>query len=338
MPKRLDLDEDRIRELYVNEGKTGVEIGKVLGVSCHTIINRLKKLGIRIRESFEYKKIDLDEDKIRELYLEKGFSAYKISKIMNVSPPSIKRKLKKMNIRIRPRKYYGWGLNKIPLDLEKIKRLYLYENKTCEEIAKIFGVHLTTILRGLNKLKIVKRKGELTKIKLDLNKVKDLYVNQKKSALEISKILGADSWIIYSRLKELGIERRNASESLKGYKQTDKHIMAVINGLMKRPSSYEKKISELCIEKGLPFIYTGNGTFLIGHKNPDFVNKEKRIAIEVYHNYFKIREFGSCEEYEKQRSEYFAKYGYNTIFIRTEEIEDKNWKELCSNKIQDRLK
>ena len=280
-------------------------------------------------------KLDLDENKIMELYLEKGFSAYKISKIMNVCSPSIKRRLKKMNIKIRPRKHYGWGLNKIPLDLEKIKRLYLYENKTCEEIAKIFGVNLTTILGGLNKLKIVKRKGELTKIKLDLNKIKDLYINQKKSALEISKILEVNSWIIYSRLKELGIERRNASESLKGYKQTDEHIMAVINGLMKRPSSYEKRISELCIEKGLPFIYTGNGTFLVGHKNPDFVNKEKRIAIEVYHNYFKIRGFGSCENYEKQRSEYFAKYGYDTIFIRTEEIEDKNWKELCSNKIQE---
>lgn len=114
----------------------------------------------------------------------------------------------------------------------------------------------------------------------------------------------------------------------------DKIIKAVLKSLMKRPSSYEKKISELCIEKGLPFIYTGNGTFLIGHKNPDFVNKEKRIAIEVYHNYFKIREFGSCENYEKQRSEYFAKYGYDTIFIRTEEIEDKNWKEICLEKIK----
>ena len=68
----------------------------------------------------------------------------------------------------------------------------------------------------------------------------------------------------------------------------DKIIKAVLKSLMKRPTSYEKKISELCIENNLPFIYAGNGTFLIGHKNPDFVNKEKRIAIEVYHNYFKI--------------------------------------------------
>jgi hypothetical protein len=110
-------------------------------------------------------------------------------------------------------------------------------------------------------------------------------------------------------------------------------IKKALKSLLKRPTSYEKKISELCIEHNLPFIYCGNGTFLIGHKNPDFVNKEKKIAIEVYHNYFKIRDFGSCEEYEKQRREYFAKYGYRTIFIRTEDINHKNWENVCLNKI-----
>jgi len=113
----------------------------------------------------------------------------------------------------------------------------------------------------------------------------------------------------------------------------DKVIKAVLKGLMKRPTSYEKKISELCIENNLPFVYTGDGTFLIGHKNPDFVNQEGKIAIEVYHNYFKEKIYGSCENYEKQRGEYFLKYGYRTIFIRTEEIENKNWEEICLNKI-----
>lgn len=106
-----------------------------------------------------------------------------------------------------------------------------------------------------------------------------------------------------------------------------------MNGLIKRPTSYEQKISELCIKNNLPFIYTGNGTFLIGHKNPDFVNEKDKLAIEVYYDYFKIRDFGSCEEYEKQRAEYFAKYGYRTIFIRSEEIMDKNWESVCLNKI-----
>lgn len=113
----------------------------------------------------------------------------------------------------------------------------------------------------------------------------------------------------------------------------ENQIRAIIKSLLKRPTSYEKKISELCISNNLPFIYTGNGTFLIGYKNPDFINKKEKIAIEVYHNYFKIREFGSCEEYEKQRTKYFARYGWSVLFIRTEEIEDKDWENICLNKI-----
>jgi len=100
-----------------------------------------------------------------------------------------------------------------------------------------------------------------------------------------------------------------------------------------RPTSFEQKISNLCINNNLPFIYTGNGSFLIGYKNPDFVNIQNKIVIEVYYDYFKIQGFGSCEEYEKQRSEHFAKYGWKTIFIRTNEILNKNWDTLCMNKI-----
>ncbi len=107
--------------------------------------------------------------------------------------------------------------------------------------------------------------------------------------------------------------------------------------LRKRPTSYEKKISEICIENHLPFVYTGNGTFLIGYKNPDFVNQKDKIVIEVYYSWFKIRDYGSCENYEKKRRKYFVKYGWNTIFIRDDEINAENWKEICLNKIQGRI-
>lgn len=139
-----------------------------------------------------------------------------------------------------------------------------------------------------------------------------------------------------NRIENLRIISRKESNSIiwKDPYLRDRQIKLMLQGLLKRPTSYEKKISELCIENNLPFIYTGNGTFLIGHKNPDFINKEKKIAIEVYHPYFKERDFGSCENYEQERSEYFIKYGYKTIFIRGYELIAKNWKEKCLNKIR----
>lgn len=126
--------------------------------------------------------------------------------------------------------------------------------------------------------------------------------------------------------KNLSISRHNLYENPETMKK-------LLERFTERPTCFEKKISDLCIENNLPFIYSGDGTFLIGHKNPDFINKDKKIAIEVYHDYFKEKVFGSCEEYEKQRSEYFNKYGWKVIFLRTEDVLSKNWEEICLNKI-----
>jgi hypothetical protein len=100
------------------------------------------------------------------------------------------------------------------------------------------------------------------------------------------------------------------------------------------PTSYELKISELCIKNNLPFVYTGDGTFIIGSKNPDFVDKEHKVVIEVFSDYFKIKDYGSIENYIKKRGEYFAKYGYKTIFIKQSDIEDMNWDKICLNKLK----
>jgi len=112
----------------------------------------------------------------------------------------------------------------------------------------------------------------------------------------------------------------------------EKHKSIIIPRLKRRPTSYEKKISELCIEHNLPFIYTGDGKFLIGYKNPDFRHKYFPILIEVYNDYH------HPNNYEEIRGEHFIKYGYKTIFINEEEVTDKNWEKICLNKIKNSLK
>jgi very-short-patch-repair endonuclease len=175
-----------------------------------------------------------------------------------------------------------------------------------------------------------KHQSEETKRILSKN-----HIGIKLSQEHVTKIIQGiqDS----SKTKTLEYKKMRSTNALLLWQKTeyrDKIIKSILKGLLKRPTSYEKKISELCIENNLPFIYTGDGTFLIGYKNPDFVNKKEKIAIEVYYSYFKIRDFGSCENYEKQRKEYFDKYGWKVIFIRKEDIVDNNWKEICLNKIK----
>ena len=197
---------------------------------------------------------------------------------------------------------------------EKENLSLLYKNKTYEEIY------------GKDKAELEKRKRTHDAPNHSKMGIQKLSENRKNKNYE--ELFGE------SLSKQIREKHSNfMKEKWKDPKYAKLVIKNAIKGLIKRPTSYEKKISELCIENNLPFIYTGDGTFLIGYKNPDFINEKQKIAVEVYYSYFKIRDFDSCENYEKQRSEYFAKYGYRTIFIRTEEINDKNWKEVCLRKL-----
>jgi hypothetical protein len=213
---------------------------------------------------------------------------------------------------------------RINVDEDLIKKLY-FEDNSILEIGNRLGVSSYIIKKRLIGLNIEVRNYRPERIK---NKY-----SRKKSDEERKKIKDARAkQVIPLHTEEW---KQKARDRWKNPEFAKRLIENCVKALEKRPTSYEKKISDLCIEKNLPFIYTGNGTFLIGNKNPDFVNKEKKIAIEVYHNYWKIRDYGSCENYEKVRSMYFYKYGYKTIFIRTEEMEDKNWKDICLNKIKE---
>ena len=110
--------------------------------------------------------------------------------------------------------------------------------------------------------------------------------------------------------------------------------LPIYKGLSIRPTSYEKKIAELCIENSLPFIYTGDGRFLINFKNPDFVNQQDKIIIEVFYSWFKIKVYGSVENYKEHCKKKYNSSGWKIIFIDEDEVDVNNWKELCLNKIR----
>lgn len=108
----------------------------------------------------------------------------------------------------------------------------------------------------------------------------------------------------------------------KEYKE--RMIKASLKGLIKRPTSLEKDMINLIKKHNLPYKYTGNGSFLIGYKNPDFINinGEKKL-IEVgnfYHHQ---------GNYIQERREHFAKYGWKSfIFIGDKLDETKILKEM----------
>jgi G:T-mismatch repair DNA endonuclease (very short patch repair protein) len=88
----------------------------------------------------------------------------------------------------------------------------------------------------------------------------------------------------------------------------------------------EKELHEL-LKKSYPkeWSFVGDGSYLIGEKKPDFINKKKKLIIEVF------GDFWHCGENPSERIEYFKRFGYNTMIIWEHEFKNEN-------KIKSRLK
>mgnify|MGYP001590687309 FL=1 len=101
------------------------------------------------------------------------------------------------------------------------------------------------------------------------------------------------------------------------------HILNILKSLKKRPTSLEKRMINLVEKHNLPYKYTGDGSFIIGYKNPDFINVNgEKICIEVYYSYQKNHFFGSENNYKNQRKEHFAKYGWKTLFFNENQLKE----------------
>lgn len=177
---------------------------------------------------------------------------------------------------------------------------------------------------------------------LDIKEIEELYL-EGKSPQEIAIITKSSGCAINRRLTMQGIKLRGKSESSKlkwrdpTYRKkmlTEENREKRLQGLLVRPTSYEQKICDLCIENNLPFVYTGDGRFWIAKKNPDFVDKINKIVIEVFHSYYKIKHYGSVENYINFCKEKYESYGWKVIFIDENEVDVNNWRELCLNKIK----
>lgn len=114
----------------------------------------------------------------------------------------------------------------------------------------------------------------------------------------------------------------------------EKAMKKILAKYSNRPTGYESKIINICLENKFPFVYTGDGSFLIGFKNPDFICEKHKKIIEVYCDYYKIRDFGNIYNYETRRRDYFLNRGYKTLFLSNKDFLRKDWRTHCSQMIR----
>ena len=124
----------------------------------------------------------------------------------------------------------------------------------------------------------------------------------------------------------------NAKKMWRNPEFKEKTIKACLKGLLKKPTSYEKRIIELCEKYSLSYKYVGNGKLLIGFKNPDFVNINGcKIVLEIY----AIGHLGNLKplNYEEKRTKHFSDYGYKVIFFTEKDLFREDWQEHCKQRI-----
>jgi len=263
----------------------------------------IKENNIKINKRDCYKEIlPLDKEYIKYLYTTKDKCLNDIAKELGCSSGAIKTRLIKLNVKIKPKGYYAIGkyvgeksphYGK-PSHLKGKPAPHISESNK-RRAGEKRPKHFSMFMKEWHKSHIHPMTGR--------TKEKNPFYNQVHSN-KTKQIIGEKN-------------RINTINSWKNDEYREKTIKAQLKGLFKRPTSFEKQMSQIIQKNDLPYKYVGDGSFLIGYKNPDFINVNgKKICIEVYHPYFKIRDFGSCENYEKLRSEHFVKYGWETIFIK----------------------
>lgn len=335
-----DVNKVLLIDLYSNKKLSLYKISKIFNVSINTISRRVRKMNLTPREN-KRSRIDIDTKKMGDLYTNKKESIRQISIIMDVSESAITKRIIEMGIQIRKNDFYMKGNtppNKLKLDINKIKEMYLFQEKTLKEIGDYFNISSGTIANRLEKMGVKRRygkRGQGRKVKFDLDLLKRLYVNERLSSTKIAKRLDVSATTICKILKEHKW-LRSISKALKERWADPNSIYndvewqrRIIKKLMKRPTSYEQKIIDLCKKYNLPFRYVGDGEIIIDHINPDFISYNgRKLIIETYAKYWHPK------NYEEIRAKRFAKCDYKVLFLNDNDLSNKNWENICLNKIK----
>ena len=197
---------------------------------------------------------------------------------------------------------------------------------------------------------IGRKQSEETKIKKGLKSKKSWKdINSKLNSKERSKkisISKLESWKdpnskyhSKERSEKISISRIKAQNNpLSGYHKPDykkkigiktklnwknpTYVEKVQKGLHLHPNKPETVLFNLFKDLNLNYEYTGDFSFMIDGKNPDFTDKKLNKVIEFfgrrYHDDLLVNE--TPEEHVKNRINHFLKNGYKCLIIWEEEL------------------
>jgi hypothetical protein len=94
-----------------------------------------------------------------------------------------------------------------------------------------------------------------------------------------------------------------------------------LQGMHMKPTDLEQRLILIIEKYELPFKYVGNGSFVIGRCNPDFIAKDgSKRAIDIFGNYWHKLPGRTPASYEDGRKALFASYGYCLLVLWQSEL------------------
>lgn len=233
MAKKKLFDIEKAINLY-NDGLSTHQIGKIFGVDKQTIINRFKEINICLRSRGE-KPNNINKDLIKNDYINNQLSVKQIAEKYSISISTVHKKLNSCNIRC-PRT--GRKRFAIYVDENKLRDLYLNQEKTIQQCANYFNIGRSIIRRQLIEMGIKARSGGYANLikNVDNEEIVDLYWNHGLSMNQISDKIGRSRGLVKSRLINANKGIRSRAEGTRLYRE--------INGVSNQDIIYFHDILE----------------------------------------------------------------------------------------------
>lgn len=157
MSKKLDIDMDLVKKMYLDERKTAREIASILGVNVDLLNKRIQGEGIKKPvELINRNESKVDADLLRKMYVDEDKSIREVAEFFGMSQSGMEKRLKALGIK----KPQNWAPRKSIDDFseEWLREKYLKENLTLDQLSKETGIPKRTLITGLAALDIRKPK------------------------------------------------------------------------------------------------------------------------------------------------------------------------------------
>jgi len=272
-------------DLYYGQGLPTKQVAITVGISKTSVKRILKKSGYILRNPSEAMKLACERRRAQIIIYERT--------------PKIRQQIS------RALKQY-YTLNPNPM---------LGRHHTPETVAKLQGRHYSS--------ETLAKMSEGQKRRIDRPMLGKHHSEKSKGVIRDKTINRWKDPAFRERMRNtVGGMKLKISAIQKVNWKTEEYRAKVVPACLKsrRPTSLERMFNALIDKYSLPYKYVGDGSFIIGGLNPDYVNVNgEKIAIEIFGEYWHKRD----KEYRRSeagRRQILRDFGWHLIVIWGNEL------------------